>query len=125
VAGMMFMVVAALNFFLMHIYKENKMRLGPRMAFLQKYRLPFFLLPILVFMTGSRMPLACTALVFLIALIPRFKNTRTGVIVVLLVAAVFSVVLPAVVLMEIAGPILTQFALKRAGEARPAPAARH
>jgi len=86
VAGMMFMVVAALNFFLMQIYKENKTRLGPSMAILQKYRLPFFLLPILVFMTGSRMPLVCTALVFLIALIPRFKNLRTGVIVILLVA---------------------------------------
>ena len=86
VAGMMFMVVASLNFFLMQIYKENKTRLGPRMAILQKYRLPFFLLPILVFMTGSRMPLACTLLVFLIALIPRFKSIRTGVIVILLVA---------------------------------------
>lgn len=38
--------------------------------------------------------------------------------------ALFSVVLPAVVLMEIAGPILTQFALRRAGEARPKPASR-
>jgi Kef-type K+ transport system membrane component KefB len=33
--------------------------------------------------------------------------------------ALFNVVLPAVVLMEILGPVLTQFALKRAGEARP------
>jgi Kef-type K+ transport system membrane component KefB len=36
--------------------------------------------------------------------------------------ALFNVVLPAVVLMEILGPVLTQFALKRAGEARPKPA---
>jgi len=35
-----------------------------------------------------------------------------------------SVVLPAVVLLEIAGPVLTQFALKFAGEVRPEPAAK-
>lgn len=39
--------------------------------------------------------------------------------------SLFTVVLPAVVLMEIFGPILTQVALKAAGEARPKPAARH
>ena len=39
--------------------------------------------------------------------------------------SLFTVVLPAVVLMEIAGPILAQVALKAAGEARPKPAARH
>ncbi|MGB7542087.1 MAG: cation:proton antiporter [Burkholderiales bacterium] len=33
-----------------------------------------------------------------------------------------AIVVPAVVLLEIAGPVLTQFALKRAGEARPAAA---
>ena len=38
--------------------------------------------------------------------------------------ALTSLVLPAVVLLEIAGPILTQFALKFAGEARPEPAAK-
>jgi len=38
--------------------------------------------------------------------------------------ALASLVLPAVVLLEIAGPILTQFALKLAGEARPGPAAK-
>jgi Kef-type K+ transport system membrane component KefB len=35
--------------------------------------------------------------------------------------ALASIVLPAVVLLEIAGPIITQFALKLAGEARPQP----
>jgi Kef-type K+ transport system membrane component KefB len=39
--------------------------------------------------------------------------------------SLFTVVLPAVVLMEILGPILTQFALRAAGEARPQPVARH
>jgi Kef-type K+ transport system membrane component KefB len=38
--------------------------------------------------------------------------------------ALASLVLPAVVLLEIAGPILTQLALKLAGEARPEPAAK-
>jgi Kef-type K+ transport system membrane component KefB len=39
--------------------------------------------------------------------------------------SLFTVVLPAVVLMEILGPIFTQAALKAAGEARPEPVARH
>jgi len=39
--------------------------------------------------------------------------------------SLFTVVLPAVVLMEILGPIFTQVALKVAGEARPEPVARH
>ncbi|HEY6863618.1 MAG TPA: cation:proton antiporter [Burkholderiales bacterium] len=39
--------------------------------------------------------------------------------------SLFTVVLPAVVLMEIFGPIFTQVALKIAGEARPEPAGRH
>jgi Kef-type K+ transport system membrane component KefB len=39
--------------------------------------------------------------------------------------SLFTVVLPAVVLMEILGPIFTQLALKIAGEARPEPVGRH
>jgi hypothetical protein len=87
VAGMMFMVAAALNYYLLQIYKLDNRILGPRMSWLQKYRLPFFLLPIFVFMTGSRMPLASLVLVFLFLQIPRFKSLRTGTIVILLVAA--------------------------------------
>jgi hypothetical protein len=88
VAGMMFMIAAALNYYLVQIYKLDKTRLGPRMSKLQKYRLPFFLLPMFVFMTGSRMPLACTVLEFLLLQIPRFKSLRTGVIVILLVVGI-------------------------------------
>jgi Kef-type K+ transport system membrane component KefB len=47
------------------------------------------------------------------ALFPEFGRT------------LFTVVLPAVVLMEILGPILTQVGLTLAGEARPAPVKRH
>jgi Kef-type K+ transport system membrane component KefB len=47
------------------------------------------------------------------ALFPEFGRT------------LFTVVLPAVVLMEILGPILTQVGLQLAGEARPAPVKRH
>jgi hypothetical protein len=88
VAGMMFMIAVALNYYLVQIYKLDKKILGPRMSWLQKYRLPFFLLPIFVFMTGSRMPLACLVLVFLFLQIPRFKSLRTGATVVLLIAGI-------------------------------------
>ena len=87
VAGMMFMVAVALNYYLVQIYKKNKTILGPRMSMLQKYRVPFILLPIFVFMTGSRMPMVCTMLTFLITQIPRFKSVRTGVILVGLIIA--------------------------------------
>ena len=88
VAGMMFMIAAALNYYLVQIYKLDKSRLGPWMSKLQKYKLPFFLLPMFVFMTGSRMPLACTVLEFLLLQIPRFKSLRTGLIVILLLVAI-------------------------------------
>ena len=85
-AGIAFMTASALNYYLIQIYKVNKTVLGPRMSKLQKYRLPFFLLIAFVYMTGSRMPLACTVLVFLILQIPRFKNIRTGALVIVLIA---------------------------------------
>jgi hypothetical protein len=88
VAGMVFMVAACLNYYLVQLYKLDKTRLGPRMSLLQKYRLPFFLLPIFVFMSGSRMPMACTVLAFLILQIPRFKSLRTGMIVIFLIAGI-------------------------------------
>jgi hypothetical protein len=88
VAGMFFMVAWALNYYLVEIYKLHKTRLGPKMSLLQKYRIPFFLLPVLVFMTGSRMPLLSTALVFLLLQIPRFKSLRTGAIVMVLIVTV-------------------------------------
>lgn len=87
-AGMAFMIAAALNYYLVQIYKLDKTKLGPWMSKLQKYRLPFFLLPMFVYMTGSRMPLACTVLAFLILQVPRFKSFRTGVIVIGLLASI-------------------------------------
>ena len=68
----------------------NKTGLGPWMSKLQQYRLPFFLLPIFVYMTGSRMPMACTLLEFLILQIPHFKSKRTGVIVIGLTVAILA-----------------------------------
>jgi hypothetical protein len=81
-AGIMFVVAMALNYYLIQIYKRDKQRLGPRMSWLQKYRLPFFLLPIYVFMTSSRMPMACAVVCYLLLQIPRFKNMKTGAIVI-------------------------------------------
>jgi len=81
-AGIMFVVAMALNYYLVQIYKRDKQRLGPRMSWLQKYRLPFFLLPIYVFMTSSRMPMACAVVCYLLLQIPRFKNMKTGAIVI-------------------------------------------
>jgi len=87
-AGMMFVVAFALNYYLVQIYKIDQRRLGPKMSLLQKYRLPFFLLPAFVYMTGSRMPEACAGLCFLFLQIPRFKTIRTGVITILLIVVV-------------------------------------
>jgi hypothetical protein len=87
-AGMAFMVAVGLNYYLVQIYKRNKTKLGERMSQLQKFRLPFFLLPLFVYMTGSRMPLACTVLTFLFTQIPRFKTIRTGAIVILLLVGI-------------------------------------
>ncbi len=87
-AGIAFMVAFALNYYLIQIYKRDKKVLGPKMSWLQKYRLPMFLLLGFVYMTGSRMPMACTALVFIILQIPRFKNIKTGATIVVLVAGI-------------------------------------
>jgi hypothetical protein len=87
-AGMMFVMAMALNYYLVQIYKLNKTRLGKWMSLLQKYRLPFFLLPVFLYMTGSRMPLACGVLCYLLLQIPRFKNMRTGATVILLLVAI-------------------------------------
>jgi hypothetical protein len=87
-AGMVFMGGFALNYFLVQIYKVDKARLGKWMSMLQKYRLPFLLLPLFLYLTGSRGPLVCIVLCFLVMQIPRFKNIKTGVAVVVLVLAV-------------------------------------
>jgi hypothetical protein len=87
-AGMMFVVAFALNYYLAQIYKLDKTRLGPRMSMLQKYRVPFLALPLMLLLTGSRMPMACGVLCYLLLQIPRFKNMRTGLIVILLVVGV-------------------------------------
>jgi len=87
-AGMLFMVAMALNYYLVQIYKLDKTRLGPKMNWLQKYRIPFFLLPIFLFMTNSRMPMACGVMCYLFLQIPRFRNIRTGAIVIVLTVSI-------------------------------------
>jgi uncharacterized membrane protein YsdA (DUF1294 family) len=87
-AGMLFMVAFALNYYLVQIYKVDKSRLGPKMSWLQKYRLPFFILPLLLFLTNSRMPMACGLMCFLLLQIPRFRSLRTGAIVILLTVGI-------------------------------------
>jgi hypothetical protein len=87
-AGIMFLIAFALNYYLIQIYKRDKTRLGPRMALLQKFRVPFFLLPVFTYMTGSRMPMACIVLCFLLLQIPRFKSIRTGAITILLIVGI-------------------------------------
>jgi len=87
-AGMLFMVAMALNYYLVQIYKLDKSRLGPKMSLLQKYRIPFLLLPMFLFMTNSRMPMACGVMCFLFLQIPRFRNMRTGAIIILLVVGI-------------------------------------
>jgi hypothetical protein len=77
-AGIMFLVAMGLNYYLVQIYKRDKQRLGQRMSWLQKYRLPFLLLPIFVFMTASRMPMACAVVCYMLLQIPRFKNMKVG-----------------------------------------------
>ncbi len=77
-AGIMFVVAMGLNYYLVQIYKRDKRILGPRMSWLQKYRLPFFALPIFVYMTGSRMPMACAVVCYLLLQIPRFKSLKAG-----------------------------------------------
>ena len=87
-AGMLFMVAIVLNYYLVQIYKLDKRRLGKWMSMLQKYRIPFLVLPVLLYMTGSRMPLACAVMCFLFLQIPRFKNVMTGAIVILAVIGI-------------------------------------
>ena len=87
-AGMLFMTAIVLNYYLVQIYKLDKRRLGKWMSMLQKYRIPFLVLPVMLYMTGSRMPLACTIVCFLFLQIPRFKSVMTGVIVILAVIGI-------------------------------------
>jgi hypothetical protein len=90
IAGIMFVVAMALNYYLVQIYKRDKQRLGSWMSLLQKYQIPFFLLPVFLFMTNSRMPMACSVVCFLFLQIPRFKSMRTGAIIILLVVGIGS-----------------------------------
>lgn len=78
-AGMVFLVGIALNYYLVQIYKRNKTRLGPRMSQLQRWRLPFLLFPIFLVLTSSRGPMLSAVLCFLVMQIPQFKKLRTGV----------------------------------------------
>jgi hypothetical protein len=87
-AGMFFVMGIALNFYLLQIYKVNKTRLGPWMSKIQRYHVAFLLLPLYLFLTNSRMPMACGVLCFIIIQIPRYKDMRTAAIVVALIAVV-------------------------------------
>ncbi len=87
-AGIAFLVAMSLNYYLIQIYKRDKQILGPKMSWLQKYRLPFFALPIFVFMTGSRMPMACAVVCYLLLQIPRFKSMKTGAVLIGLILLV-------------------------------------
>ena len=87
-AGILIVVFITLNYYLYQVYKLHKTRLGPRMSWLQKYRIPMLWLPVMLYMTGSRMPMACGVMCFLLLQIPSFKTIRKGVIVILLMIAV-------------------------------------
>ena len=87
-AGMLFVVAMAFNYYLVQIYKVNQTRLGRWMSQLQRYRVPFFVLAMLLYMTGSRMPMTCAVLAYMILQIPKFRNIRTGIVVVLLTATI-------------------------------------
>jgi hypothetical protein len=87
-AGIMFVVAMALNYYLVQIYKQDPRRLGHWMSLLQKYRIPFFLLPVFLYMTGSRMPMLCAILCYLFLQIPRFRNIRAGATIILLAVAI-------------------------------------
>ena len=87
-AGMLFVVALALNYYLMNINKLDPRRLGPRMAWLQKKRIPLFGLLLMLFLTGSRMPMACGVLCFLLLQIPRFPSMKRGAITMLLIIVV-------------------------------------
>ncbi len=87
-AGMLFVVAMALNYYLINIYKMDPRRLGPRMSWLQKYKIPVLVLPLLLFLTGSRMPMACGVLCFLLLRIPTFSTMKKGAITMLLIIVV-------------------------------------
>jgi hypothetical protein len=87
-AGIMFMIVLALNYYLVQLYKLDKNCLGPWMSRLQKFRIPILVLLLFLYMTGSRMPQACTVLCFLFLQIPRFPDLRVGAIIVLILAMI-------------------------------------
>ena len=79
-AGILFVVAIGLNHYLQYLYKLNQNSLGPRMSMLQRYKVPMLVLPALLFLTGSRMPMACGILCYALLLIPRFKSMKTGVL---------------------------------------------
>jgi hypothetical protein len=79
-AGILFVVAIGLNHYLQYLYKLNPNSLGPRMSKLQRYNVPMLVLPGLLFLTGSRMPMACGVLCYALLLIPRFKSMKTGVL---------------------------------------------
>ena len=83
-AGMLIVVFIALNYYLYQIYKLDKRRLGPRMSWLQQRKIPLLWLPVMLYMTGSRMPMACGVMCFLLLQIPSFKTLKKGAIVILL-----------------------------------------
>ena len=87
-AGMVFLTGIALNYFLVQIYKEDKLRLGPWMSKLQRYKLPFFLLPVFLFLTGSRGPMLCALVCYLLMQIPRFKKMWVGATVIILLLGI-------------------------------------
>jgi hypothetical protein len=82
-AGILFVVAIGLNHYLQYLYKQNSNSLGPKMSLLQRYKVPALILPGLLFLTGSRMPMACGVLCYMLLLIPRFKSMKTGVITIL------------------------------------------
>ena len=82
-AGMLLTVAMSLNYYLANIFRLDPRRLGPRMAWLQKNRIPLFAIPLMLYMTGSRMPMACGVLCFLLLQIPRFPSMKTGAITIL------------------------------------------
>jgi hypothetical protein len=79
-AGILFVVAIGLNHYLQYLYKLNNRSLGPKMSMLQRYKVPMIVLPALLYLTGSRMPMACGVLCFTLLLIPRFKRMKTGVL---------------------------------------------
>jgi hypothetical protein len=76
-AGIVIAVTFALNAWLVFLNRtRTKLDLGKRLAKLQKYHVPGFLLVGYLFLTQSRGPMIALAAGFLILQIPRFKNTK-------------------------------------------------